>query len=404
MKKNLLSELNRSREIMGLPTLSESHHIAPTPTHSISEVNRILEIMELPILTEQESKAVLGYEDYKECKCNDGTSAPECCSEEEGGYGPGYTDTVVKQYDSPLHQSYGLMGQKRTEITKDMYLEEILKKESELLANFEADYAAWKALSKEEQKKESKKYCVAKCTKQGSKKWNSCMATCDLSYQWISSRSNLYYSIKSTIQKMEKIVSMSAEEFLTLDPSQRSMYARTPEERVQATKDYNVIKQKGDLDWDKKRKRWREELSLKMAEGSKKEFKRLTKLMEVFYDKLDRKSRKRWNNEDKEYNEQDPPWEMTEEDKIQLFTIFKNYLESWRRDNIKLFKKSDKSYRKVAKKYFSKINLKNVKGPDEKIEEEGEETPDEQSCPAPIVRLPFEIFGIEEDDWKPIRE
>ena len=81
MKKNILSEINRSREIMGLPSIDESQNLTSTPQKHLSEVNRILEMMDLPLLSEQDIPDILGFEPEEECPCDDGSFAPECCEE-----------------------------------------------------------------------------------------------------------------------------------------------------------------------------------------------------------------------------------------------------------------------------------------------------------------------------------
>ena len=206
-----------------------------------------------------------------------------------------------------------------------------------------------------------------------------------------------YHNMGRNIAKIENILNMSDEEFQKLSINEKVMYGRTVEEREQAIEQWKIDKKERDALYAEKLKKSRISQSEKRKESDQKEIKSLSKLLKVFIKKLDSKSEKRWNNEDKQYNAKG--WVMTPQNQKELFQIFKDYLLEWSQDNPKLFREASNSYIKVAKKYFSKINLKNVKGPDEVIELEDEF--EEEFCPIPPVILPLELFAFGEGEFDP---
>ena len=383
MEKQLLEEINRTREIMGLnPLITE-------------------QLFSNRQQKKKESDAVKGTERQKECPCNDGTTSPWCCSEEEGGYGPDYLQIVggtPAEFDAPLYDKWASFGLKPGE---DMYLEEMLKQLSELWAKFKKEESVWEALSEEEKEKKSKAYCKKRCSK-NAKKYYACMETCDLSYLKV----NKFLRIKSEfpdIQKeMEEYLKMTDEEFAALDFVERSQFARTAEERSEAGTEYNAAKQQGLLDDAEFYKKEREKDTVRRDKEHEKSSEYGNKLMKAFKKKLDRQSLRRWDNKDKAYNEKG--WVMTEEDKKGMFQLFKDYFIEWKNKKVnqKHVKKYDNKDIKLLKKFFSEINLRNVEGPEEKIIEiptETEGTEGTESCAMELDVL--QIPGIEDENFTP---
>ena len=372
----------------------------------LEEVVRVREIMGLPsIIVEQgtrgkESNDVTGNVREKECPCNDGSSHRYCCtdyvdSDGESGYGPDWTDsfTETKQYDSPLFDQYTSFGIKPT---KDMYLKELQTQVKQYLAKSKKEEAEWKSLSEEEKKKRSKNYCLKQFKKD---KDYASYETCDLNYRYNTKYAKTNQYLPNIINNMEKHLGMSEEEFAGLKPEIRSQFARTQEERVQATKDYNVFKQKGDLEYANRAKRSRDDLTTKKDEAYVKSTKYTNKLVKAFKKKLDKQSLRRWDNKDKDYNEKG--WVMSEEDKKELFTLFKDYFIKWKEINPKWVKKYKNKDIKLLKEFFSKINLKNVKGPDEVIPLEPIETEETEPITSCSVDYGMQFFGVAKSDFIP---
>ena len=356
MKKNILSEINRSREIMGLPSIDESQNLTSTPQKHLSEVNRILEMMDLPLLSEQDIPDILGFDPEEECPCDDGSFAPECCEE--------YTDEELAYFDE-LERKENTPPSIANDYRQFPELKELMDQPlSVILAKLKEIHPTTEVSMERQRDGVSNAF---------------------------------YHNMGRNIAEIEKIVNMSDEEFQKLSINDKVMYGRTLEEREQAIEQWKIDKKERDALYAEKLKNSRIKSSQTRKDRGEKEVKSLSKLLKVFIKKLDSKSEKRWNNEDKQYNSKG--WVMTPQNQKELFQIFKDYLLEWSQDNPKLFREASKRYTKVAKKYFSKINLKNVKGPDEVIEFEDES--EDEFCPIPPVILPLELFAFGEGEFDP---
>lgn len=211
--------------------------------------------------------------------------------------------------------------------------------------------------------------------------------------------SGTYASLNTDIAKMEKILNMSEEDFLQLPLLDRVMYARTKQERENATEKYKLKRLKDDERWQEHQKNIR----IKNTESRDKEFEKtkkyLTKLMKAFKRKLDKQSLRRWNNKDSEYN--DKGWVMSEEDKKELFQEFKDYFIKWKDINPKWVKKYNNKDIKLLKEFFSEINLTNVKGPDEIISLPPIETPETEPTTSCAMDYGIQFFGVGRSEFTP---
>lgn len=388
MEKQLLEEINRTREIMGLNQLL------------IEQGTR-----------GKESDAVKGTEKQKTCPCNDGTSSPWCCGDGTGtmGYGPDYMQIKggeVRDFDTPLYDDMVVFGLKPTE---DMYLEELIKLLVDLEAKATKDISVWNALSDEEKKERSKEYCTKVYTKYKKNNPKSSETRkaqvfydCDL-----DDRKNFRFGkIKEHFpvvqKKLEGYLKMTDEEFAALDNDDRSKFARTENERSEAYTEYNAEMQANDLEFVKGEKSNREKETILRDKEDIEISLQGDKLMKAFKKKLDKQSLRRWDNKDKAYNENG--WVMSEEDKKGMFQLFRDYFAEWK--DMKTNKKHVKRYKnnniKLLRKFFSEINLRNVEGPPEKIVEiptETEGTEGTESCAMELEVL--QIPGIQDENFTP---
>ena len=335
MEKNILSELNRNREIMGL-----------TP------------------LLEQESNDVMGISREEECPClddsgkPDGTTSPGCCDEWTEQDQQDY-EKFEKKYGGPPSFAKKYSSLPGVRELKGAYLQEILN------------------LAKEQ---------LPIITKKVKDSGNA-------------EGYGLMTNLQKSISEMSQILEMSEEEFLSLNITQQVIYARNEKEKKDATQKWTLNKLKRDKDWEELQKQNR----LKNTKGSEEEFKELrvstSKLMKGFIKKLDRKSKKRWANKDKAYNEQG--WVMTDEDKKGLFKVFRDYFIEWR--DMKRNRKYAKNMSdlKLLKKFFSEINLRNVKGPDELINLDPIKTEPTEPIVGCGQELGLQLLGVQDDEFTP---
>jgi len=336
MKKQLLEELNRNREIMGLT----------------------------PLLLEQESNDVMGISREKECPCMDdsgkpdGTTSPGCCEDWTEQDQQNY-EKYKKKYGAPptfakLYSS--LPGVKEL---NGAHLQEILN------------------LAKEQYPK-----IVKKVEDSGD----------SVGYGFMM-------NLRKAISEMTSILEMSEEEFLSLDLNKQVMYARNEKEKKDATEKWTLNKVSRDKDWNELQKQNR----LKNTKGSEEGFEELrvstSKLMKGFINKLDRKSKKRWANKDKTYNEQG--WVMTDEDKKELFKLFRDYFIEWRDKKRNRKYAKNMSDLKLLKKFFSEINLRNVKGPDELINLDPIKTEPTEPVVGCGQELGLQLLGVQDDEFTP---
>ena len=339
MDKKLLEELNRNREIMGL------NHL---------------------IFEQKESDFVMGIEREKECPCiddngmPDGTTAPACCKtwtkedsellqQLKGGYGVDQAPSIKNKYR-------GLPG---VEELQNPYLEDYIKLLQDYIPKFEEKVNA------------------------------------DPEQRGYGALSNY----KSLLGETLRVLDLGAAEFEALDLYERVMFARNKEEYDAALEKWTIQKIASDKRYEEKWKNTR----LKNTEQRKEDFEELrastSKLMKAFYKKLDRKSKKRWKNEDKAYNEKG--WVMTEEDKRGLFLLFKEYFQEWREMKKNKKRAAKLSDLKLLKKFFSEINVRNVKGPDEIINLEPIETEGEEPSASCALDLGLQLMGVQDKEFTP---
>ena len=348
MEKYLLEEINRTREIMGLD----------------------------PLLIEQSTRTketgdVLGVEREKECPCinddgtPDGTTSPGCCDE--------WTEEDQKRYEK-FKKAYGAppsfakfmagslkhMGVDVPEDLGGQYIEELIAYIKKIAPIVEKKY------------KES----------DGS-----------------TGEYRMMEVLKEELSTMEKILNMSEGEFLKLSTDKRVKYARNKQEKEEALKVWNAEKLASDVKWQEYQKNERIKSTKRRDKDFESTMKYANQLMKAFKKKLDRKSLKRWNNKDKAYNEKG--WGMSKEDKKDLFMRFKNFFVDWKNDNEKWVKKYKNKDIKLLREFFSKINLRNVKGPDEVIPLEPITTPETGPTAKCSIDLGLTEYGIEDGDFTP---
>lgn len=337
MDKQLLEELNRNREIMGL-------------NHLIFE----------------QSDFVLGIEREKECPCMDdngipdGTTAPVCCNEwskEDSelmdklstGYSTGEIPTIKNKYR-------GMPGLKELE---NAYLDDYIKLFQEYIPKLEAEVDA------------------------------------DPEMRGYGSLNNY----RGELGEMLNVKKMGPEEFAKLSLMDQVMFARNKEEYDTALEKWTVKKIATDKRYEEK---WKN-IRIQQTQQRDEDFEELRvstkKLYKAFYKKLDRQSKKRWNNKDKAYNEKG--WVMTEEDKRGLFQLFKEYFEEWREMKRNKKRAAKLSDLKLLKKFFSEINVRNVKGPDEVINLEPIETEGEEPSASCALDLGLQLMGVQDKEFTP---
>ena len=337
MDKQLLEELNRNREIMGL-------------NHLIFE----------------QSDFVLGIEREKECPCMDdngipdGTTAPVCCnewSEEDSelmnklstGYSTGEIPTIKNKYR-------GMPGLKELE---NAYLDEYIKLFQEYIPKLDAEVKA------------------------------------DPEMRGYGSLNNY----RGALGEMLNVKKMGPEEFAKLSLMDQVMFARNKEEYDTALEKWTVKKIASDKRYEEK---WKN-IRIQQTQQRDEDFEELRvstkKLYKAFYKKLDRQSKKRWNNKDKAYNEKG--WVMTEEDKRGLFQLFKEYFQEWREMKRNKKRAAKLSDLKLLKKFFSEINVRNVKGPDEVINLEPIETEGEEPSASCALDLGLQLMGVQDKEFTP---
>jgi len=335
LKKDLLTELNRNREIMGL-----------TP------------------LLEQESDNVMSISREEECPClddsgkPDGTTSPGCCDEWTEQDQQDY-EKFEKKYGGPPSFAKKYSSLPGVRELKGAYLQEILN------------------LAKEQLPIITKKVKDS----EGGEGYG------------------LMVNLKKSISEMNRILEMSEDEFLSLDLTQQVIYARNEKEKKDATQKWTLNKLKRDKDWEELQKQNR----IKNTSDRDSDFEKLrvstSKLMKGFIKKLDRKSKKRWANKDKAYNEKG--WVMTDEDKKGLFKVFRDYFIEWR--DMKRNRKYAKNMSdlKLLKKFFSEINLRNVKGPDELINLDPIKTEPTEPIVGCGQELGLQLLGVQDDEFTP---
>tara|TARA_R110001599_G_scaffold19116_7_gene73701 strand:- start:393 stop:2222 length:1830 start_codon:yes stop_codon:yes gene_type:complete len=335
LKKDLLTELNRNREIMGL-----------TP------------------LLEQESDDVMSISREKECPClddsgkPDGTTSPGCCDEWTEQDQQDY-EKFQKKYGGPPSFAKKYSSLPGVRELKGAYLQEILNLAKEQLP------------------------IITKKVKDSE----------------VGEGYGLMVNLKNSISEMNRILEMSEDEFLSLDLTQQVIYARNEKEKKDATQKWTLNKLKRDKDWTELQKQNR----IKNTSDRDSDFEELrvstSKLMKGFIKKLDRKSKKRWANKDKAYNEKG--WVMTDEDKKGLFKVFRDYFIEWR--DMKRNRKYAKNMSdlKLLKKFFSEINLKNVKGPDELINLDPIKTEPTEPIVGCGQELGLQLLGVQDDEFTP---
>ena len=336
LEKSLLTELNRNREIMGLT----------------------------PLLLEQESDDVMGISREEECPCMDnegvldGTTSPACCEEwtEEDQK---RADAQMKKYGGPPSFAKKFPTISKLIDLKGAYLQEFLNLTKEQLP----------IITKKVNDSEDK-----------------------VGYGYMM-------NIRNQISEMNRILEMSEEEFLSLDLTKQVIYARNEKEKKDATEKWKLKKLSRDKEWNKLQIQNR----LKGTKGRKEDFEELrvstSKLMKGFIKKLDRKSKKRWANKDKAYNEQG--WVMTDEDKKGLFKVFRDYFIEWRDKKRNRKYAKNMSDLKLLKKFFSEINLRNVKGPDELINLDPIKTEPTEPIVGCGQELGLQLLGVQDDEFTP---
>ena len=348
MKKEVLNEINRTREIMGLNSLL------------IEQGTR-----------GKETGDVLGVEREKECPClnddgtPDGTTSPGCCEEWTEEDQKRY-EKFQKAYQSPPSFGHFMSGSLKSmgiDVPEDLgqkYIEELIVYIKNALPI---------AIKKEKESDGS------------------------------TGEYRMIQLLKEELSTMEKILKMSEGEFLKLSTDDRVKYARNKQEKEEALTVWNAEKLASDKEWAQYQKEGRIKSTARRDKDYEATMKYANKLIKAFKKKLDRKSLKRWNNKDKAYNEEG--WVMTEEDKKTLFLKFRDYFVDWKDVNPKWVKRYKNKDIKLLKEFFSKINLRNVKGPDEVIILEPIETPETGPTAKCSIDLGLTEYGIEDGDFTP---